>query len=468
MEESLVSSPGGCLIVLGTALGYHLLPLKESCGFRTVICIDILADAAGLIDKNPCTSFLGKMKNLHILGGYDPEELHHRLNELLDFEELSQISVVAHAPSMRAAGPYYRDAEDAVRGVIQRKAGNSATRRAFEGLYLRNSLKNLEFLPHMYGVRHLFGLLRGYSGVVVTSGPSLNRNLHALKEWSGFLYIIAVDSALPVLNRHGIRADFVVSIDPQVHIMEHIFGAGDGKELWVTTPSAYGIFNRVSGKVFCSLNSHPVAQLLEELYTEQIGSVDSRTGTVAGDALMLAVKLGLERIALLGFDFSFPDFSIYARGSAYQERFGRFFQNRLHPVEEQNGRYIMKASQGLKSGSMLTRRSFLQYCEAMERLIRDESMTGVVQVDGPGLQLGGVPSMSFESFLKGCVQGDRGDLAAQCDFIPPLNDELDTTALLRALGNEDIFTRIIDASLDKSSERKRQQCRALCRSIHFT
>ena len=50
--------------------------------------------------------------------------------------------------------------------------------------------------------------------VIVAAGPSLDKNIHILKEFQGKCLIICVDIVLFKLIENGIRPDFVINIDP--------------------------------------------------------------------------------------------------------------------------------------------------------------------------------------------------------------------------------------------------------------
>ena len=54
----------------------------------------------------------------------------------------------------------------------------------------------------------------------------------------------------------------------------------------MSTPLITERFKRSRGLV--SLNTHPVAQIMDDMFPNKIGHMDSKTGTVAGDAVMTA------------------------------------------------------------------------------------------------------------------------------------------------------------------------------------
>ena len=148
--------------------------------------------------------------------------------------------------------------------------------------------------------------MKDYPVLVITSGPSLEKHLRRIYNSQHLFFIIAVDSSLPVLLSRRIMPDFLISIDPQPFISEHLINAELSYTIFIFTLSTYPLLfnNRFS---LLSLNSHPFSQVINELFPDKIGSIDSLTGTVAGDALKFAYLSVFKAVMLIGFDFSFSD-----------------------------------------------------------------------------------------------------------------------------------------------------------------
>lgn len=51
------------------------------------------------------------------------------------------------------------------------------------------------------------------TAVIVSTGPSLTKQLDLLKKYANRLTVISVDASLPILQKHGIKPDYVVSIE---------------------------------------------------------------------------------------------------------------------------------------------------------------------------------------------------------------------------------------------------------------
>lgn len=388
------------LLVLGCGLGYNFIKLKEYSGrFRQIVVIDILKGIEKEISRNTHTSFLHDGENITILSGMEFSELEDALSGLIDFQEMKGVQVIEHPQSLRIFPGYYGEVKTLIKKIIDKKAGDKATIKAFGNLFLRNALNNLNSFRHCMPVSNLAGKFEGRKAVIVSSAPSVEDDLERLKFYENDLYIIAVDSSLPVLRCHGIKPDFVISIDPQARIGEHFLGHDfyEAEHIFsIVSPPE--LVEKYSG--FISLNSHPVSQVIDDMYPGKSGSIDSSTGSVAGDAFMFAFMAGFDFIAMTGFDFSFSQNIIYARETAYQKRYSLYFNNRFKTAETFNAAYIFKSSGSLIAEGKYTRRAFIGYKNSLDSLIKEKDFKNVFMINSRGLPLTHVNGTDFNSFMK--------------------------------------------------------------------
>ncbi|HPV39901.1 MAG TPA: DUF115 domain-containing protein [Spirochaetota bacterium] len=466
LRERLDPSRYDFLVILGVGLGYHCLPLKDILhSYSRVILVDILDGIDKAMARNRLTSFLIDDPGVTLVAGKTAAEVERTVAELLDMDAVRGISVLEHPASVRIFNDYYSAVKRSIDKVISIKAGNKATRQAFGARYLRNALFNLAMMKNTRPVRHLFNAFREYPAVIIGSGPSLNGDADMIGMNQDRLFIIAVDSALPTLMGRGIRPDMVISIDPQPYVQEHFQGCDCGTVLAVHSITSYhSLVEKLGG--FLSFNSHPFSQLAAEIYGDRVGSVDSGTGTVAGDAVSLAVKCGFSRIGMTGLDFSFSDFAIYARGTAYQKRYGTFFQDRFSTVETLNLKYILDSSGGIREGKKFTRKSFIHYNQSLGDFIRINGLTQLVALNDRGIGLEGVTPMPMNDFLKRFCP-ERIGKKEITGAVRDASRKIDAAPLIEAVSrivNNAIFDDLLEASLGKrvdAGARKRYEAIAL-------
>lgn len=88
-----------------------------------------------------------------------------------------------------------------------------ATRRYFGDLWINNYIKNLTKISHASQANGLVGKFRGIPGIVVSAGPSLEKNMHLLLKMKESCVIMAAGTAVSVLEKKGIISHFMVGID---------------------------------------------------------------------------------------------------------------------------------------------------------------------------------------------------------------------------------------------------------------
>lgn len=165
-------------------------------------------------------------------------------------------------------------------------------------------LKNIKHLKDSSLISELKNRIpKNIPAIIVSAGPSLKKNIEVLKQAKGKSIIIAVDTALPYLEKYGIEPDFFITVDPNKS-MRHFQGEYAKKvPVIAKLESKSDVLDHNMGKKFF-YNSHAY---IEKLY-EHIGMItnDYNTGgSVASAAFSVCVALELERIIFVGQDLAY-------------------------------------------------------------------------------------------------------------------------------------------------------------------
>jgi hypothetical protein len=120
------------------------------------------------------------------------------------------------------------DAEDPLLGkvrsfaepILSDEATRRGTRARFGGRWGRNLANNLPLLNHLPTISSLDGIGRGRPAILVSAGPSLDTNIHQLREVQGRAILVANNRAAEALFAKGIRADVVLVSDAMVQFHE--------------------------------------------------------------------------------------------------------------------------------------------------------------------------------------------------------------------------------------------------------
>lgn len=404
-----------CMIILGCGLGYHLKPLIENSNIKRIIVIDILED----IEANAVRYISDPDRKIVFITGNNLKQLTEKLPELMTFEMSSGFSILEHPTSIRLFPEFYNECRKIIDRLIRKQAGNLITKNRFGSLYVRNIAKNISSISESYSFASLMGICRNYPAVIVSSSPSIDHYLPMIKEYALNMLIFCVDSAVPVLSKQEIKPDFILSIDPQPWTVEHLRDTAPSIPI-LKALSAWKYDLPNPG--FISLTTHPLCQILDYHFPEVFSSFDSKTGTVAGDALHAALIMGCSPIYIAGIDLSFPDLMIYSKDSSYNTRFTKFFNSKTAPVETLNMRYIRQSSKCLVENGLHSRNSFLQYRDSVNMLI-SETETPIFHLWKQGLRLV-CPQTDSLSFLTN-IPVRKDQLINKLSTLPTIGSLID-------------------------------------------
>lgn len=148
--------------------------------------------------------------------------------------------------------------------------------------------------------------LSGMPAVLVSAGPSLDKNIDQLRGIQDCVFILAVDTALNTVLNHEIIPDMTISIDG--HKPVELFKNPKIKEIPIALSSRSNkqILPFISQKRFYELSSK---ELLAKLF-HNIGKevVELPTGgSVANNACALLKRMGFQTIIFMGQDLAYPE-----------------------------------------------------------------------------------------------------------------------------------------------------------------
>ena len=146
------------------------------------------------------------------------------------------------------------------------------------------------------------------TAIIVSTGPSLNKQLELLKQVQNHATIISVDSSYPILKAHGIKPDYVTSIE-RVEYTSEFFNSKpsefDKDIIFLTATLTHPTTVKY-------LKGRNAAYILRPLSYE-LGFEDGDFGYLASGqsaahlSLEIAVALGHERIIFIGQDLAYGE-----------------------------------------------------------------------------------------------------------------------------------------------------------------
>lgn len=230
------------------------------------------------------------------------------------------VTIANHPPSTQRLGPQVEQFHTAFTAIMTAVRTNIVTTMVQVETALRNALMNLEHYALGPGVADLSQVAAGFPAVIVSAGPSLERNIDLLARPGvrDQVVIIATQTVLKPLLARGIRPHFVTALD--YHEISRRFYEGltatdvAGVTLVVEPQANPAILDAFPGVIRCAADE-PVDQLLGADLARHMGRI-TPGATVAHLAYYLARHLGCDPVIMIGQDLGFTDGQYYAAGAS--------------------------------------------------------------------------------------------------------------------------------------------------------
>lgn len=317
VDSQLRPESNACL-VYGFGLGYHVERLAQRLPPEAALLvvepqIAIFRAVLGVRDLRP---LLGNPA-IHWAVGEPVAQVPAWFGAIFRVVTLEGASIIAHGPSVKLCGEYFEILDGLCRKWLVTVGGNFLTNVSAVRTYLSNTLENIPAIVDSPPIGRLFDRFRGVPGIVISAGPSLDRNLGLLRVLEEHAVLICVDTALGPLHRAGIRPHLVLAGDAGEANYRHTEKLGATGAALVAEPMTHPrIVSEFQGRRFImSFNEVLMQQLAKQL--GDFGVVKA-WGSISTGAFDLARRLGCDPIVLVGQDLAFSDGRYYAHGT-YQE-----------------------------------------------------------------------------------------------------------------------------------------------------
>ena len=316
----------------------------------------------------------------------------------------------------------YKKAHDRVGERLKVIKVNKNTWMGLGPLMLKNSLENMHLIMAMPGVKRLKELFRGVPAIIVSAGPSLQRNFPLLKEAEGRAVVIACDTVLRLLVPYGITPDFIMTADPQETSYRKFRDIPMSPESSIVChPINYPeMISTFAGRRFAIGSNLSLYQWLAPSWPDK-GTIDFGSQSVAHMAFNLACLIGADPIIFVGQDFCYYENKKYAghlsKGSPWERRVQKG-KNKTVPAADIFGEPVE------------TETLFESFKVLMEDLIKRSGRRCINATEG-GLGLKGTGLMTLHDALREYGAADTIDIKGRIRSVSQEETEIDVSRLLR-------------------------------------
>lgn len=199
--------------------------------------------------------------------------------------------------------------------IMENSLMDNATTKHFSETFTKAFISNLKHIVESTPINYFKNKFEGKSAIVVSAGPSLEKNVHELKEVQDNFIIITGARSLGTLIKNNIIPDFICMVDPGDINCKFIEKYLDYKiPLVFFENTSYKAMNLYKGsKVLFSGN--PVTSIILE---QNIDSLLAG-GSVAHTCTSFAAYIGCNPITFIGQDFAYTGEKLHSDSSVFEK-----------------------------------------------------------------------------------------------------------------------------------------------------
>ncbi len=218
--------------------------------------------------------------------------------------------VVIETPSItKLYSEYYTDVKKRLQTSLDKVVGLQMTTAKLWNCMMQNFLKNLMQIEKFNILKFNKERVKEKYAVIVSAGPSLEKDIEYLKEIKKNVYIFSVDTALRYLLYNKIIPDFIFSVDPQYQSKLHFENANIPEDTYIVLDIFSNfLLPRKLKNVALILSDNFISQ---KIFLNFKWTLEPSGGSVTNFIFQFVIKAGFENIIFTGLDLCYPERKMY-------------------------------------------------------------------------------------------------------------------------------------------------------------
>lgn len=311
----------------------------------------------------------------------------------------------------------------------------------FSNISVKNILNNVSYLCDNYQARQLIEVLpRDIPGILVSAGPSLNKNIMELKKAKNRAFIIAVDTAIKPLLKAGIEPDITIMVDGvkpkelfEIEGAEHI-------PLIMSISSASEVANYHKGKKFFFAEQERYIDQIFRHVGQNFYGLESG-GSVATNAMSFLVNLGYSTIILVGQDLAFTGNKTHADGT---------FKDKMDIIDTSKA-FMVDEYYGNKVPTRQDLRLYLEWFNSYIKKVKSIKDITIVDATEGGARIEGTDLLPLKECIeKYCTK--EVDIKKQIEKLEPMFQGEDRIKVIEYLHNTNSELKEIKKDADRGKK----------------
>lgn len=254
---------------------------------------------------------------------------------------------------------------------------------------MKSSIENMKNINEFINCNKFKGAFKDKTSVIVSSGPSLAKNISKLKDYKEDVIIITGLRSVKELMMNGIKPHFIAIVDSH-DIMFDLFGNVNEDIPLITIEQANSkILSNYRGKKLIAFNNFKnlVTDVMNEEYIElDVG------GSVAHLCTSFSIFTGIRNIIFIGQDLAYTNMEQHSKNSSNE-----IFDSKLKETEiDKNS---LKKVHGNVEEYVYTDSMFLSFKENFETIIRKNPEVNFINATEGGAKIKGTKVTTLKKAL---------------------------------------------------------------------
>lgn len=210
----------------------------------------------------------------------------------------------------------YEEISKAFFAAWRRRIVNSSTVNHFGQRWLSQGLENLPYIAEHNSLSALEDSFKNVPMVLISPGPSLDKNIGQLKQLIGKALLVATQPAAKALSVAGVIPNIIILADPSDLSYQLEDVQMDKVDALLLGVSCHpDLYKKYSGKILTFNVNGGIDDWISDIFSDTVHRVSSG-GSVSTTALHIGMYLKCDPIILVGQDLSMSNGKIYATDAA--------------------------------------------------------------------------------------------------------------------------------------------------------
>ena len=331
-------------------------------------------------------------KNLFLITGKNRQKyLSKSLDVFLNYYNRKQLYIANIPNYIKRYEEDYTIFSEIVRKKCDTIIFDKNTEIFHEKVQTSNYINNIFTLVNEAGIGELYEAVHNfveYPAVIVSAGPSLDKNVKLLDGYKGRVFIVAVDAALNTLKRNHILPDLIVTMDPKFEEIDALEDKDYNRlPMVVNIISGHRLLEHHEGRKFFDIQHDYFLHHISEVY-KIVLPVLATGGSVANSAFSFLESAGFKNIILIGQDLGYPGNKLHASDAFNNEGL----------IEEEYGNYYYV--EDIYGGKVLTEKNMDLYRLWFEDIIKEQDDLNVIDSTEGGALIHGTTILPLKEALE--------------------------------------------------------------------